>query len=189
MGAALTALIFPFLSVVVFLVPVTVPGEDNPSLAVRLHSLRYKAKRTKLVGTKIDKSTSCVLIPTPIMNNLSNRASDFFGNESESGNVLWQYVQSMNPETIAQLSKPSASAVQVIERNIAGMLGTLPPENFAVGITTSRENLGRLLASAMMSGYFLHNAEQRMAFEKSWQLLSETNPEADSSWEDESKDS
>ncbi len=109
------------------------------------------------------------------MNNLSNRAPDFFGSESEGGNMLWQYVQSLNPETISQLSKPSPSAVQVIERNIVGMLGTLPSEHFGVTITTSRENLGRLLASAMMSGYFLHNAEQRMAFEESLGLIGEAN--------------
>ena len=44
----------------------------------------------------------------------------------------------------------------------------MPQENFDVSISTSRENLGRLLASAMMSGYFLRNAEQRMSFEESW---------------------
>lgn len=103
------------------------------------------------------------------MNNLSNRVPDFFGNESEGGNILWQYIQSLNPEVIAQLSQPSASAVQVMENNIRGMLGTLPPEHFGVAITTSRENLGRLLASAMVSGYFLHHAEQRMTFEKTLQ--------------------
>jgi hypothetical protein len=31
--------------------------------------------------------------------------------------------------------------------------------------------LGRLLASAMMSGYFLRNAEQRMGFEQSFHSL------------------
>ena len=109
------------------------------------------------------------------MNNLSNRVPDFFGSESEGGDRLWQYVQSLNPETIAQLSKASASAVQVMERNIVGMLGTLPPEHFGVTITTSREHLGRLLASAMIGGYFLHSAEQRMAFEQSLQVSTDTN--------------
>lgn len=59
---------------------------------------------------------------------------------------------------------------QVMERNIIGLLGNLPPEHFGVTITTSREHLGRILASAMISGYFLHNAEQRMAFENSLQF-------------------
>jgi Protein of unknown function (DUF760) len=56
-----------------------------------------------------------------------------------------------------------------MERNLVGLLGGLPSEQFDVTITTSRENLGRLLASAMMSGYFLRSAEQRMQFERSLQ--------------------
>lgn len=110
------------------------------------------------------------------MNNPSNRVSEFFENDSEGGNLLWQYVQSMNPDTIAQLSKPSSQEVfQVMERNIVGLLGNLPPEHFGVTVTTNRENLGRLLASAMISGYFLRNAEQRMTFEKSLQAATEAN--------------
>lgn len=102
------------------------------------------------------------------MNNTSNRGSEFFDSDAEAGNLLWQYVQSMSPDTINQLSKPMSSEVfQVMERNIIGLLGNLPSEHFGVSVTTSRENLGRLLASAMISGYFLRNAEQRMAFEKS----------------------
>jgi len=91
-----------------------------------------------------------------------------FGN-SES---LWDYVQTLSPETIAQLSRPDSPEVfQVMERNIIGLLGNLPPEQFGVTISTSRESLGRLLASAMMSGYFLRNAEQRLGFEQSFQTV------------------
>lgn len=109
------------------------------------------------------------------MNNLSTSGSEYFGSEREGGNLLWHYVQSLNPEIVAQLSKPSLEAGQVMERNLVSMLGNLPHEHFGVTITTSREQLGRLLASAMMSGYFLHNAEQRMVFEKSWQGSAEAN--------------
>ncbi|WP_407809803.1 DUF760 domain-containing protein [Spirulina subsalsa] len=81
------------------------------------------------------------------------------------GNGLWQYVQSLDPETIARLSQPSPEVIQMMEGNITGMLGSLPPEHFDVTITTNREQLGRLLASAMMSGYFLNRVEQRMKFD------------------------
>lgn len=112
------------------------------------------------------------------MSNPSNRVPEFFDEGTESGNLLWQYVQSMSPDTVSQLSKPSSSEVfQVMERNIVGLLGHLPSEHFGVTVTTSREHLGRLLASAMISGYFLRNAEQRMAFEKS--LQSTVNPTQD----------
>lgn len=105
------------------------------------------------------------------MSNPSNQISEFFDGESETGNLLWQYVQSMNPETVTQLSKPTSTEVfQVMERNIVGLLGNLPSEHFSVNVTTNREHLGRLLASAMIGGYFLRNAEQRMSFEKSLQV-------------------
>ncbi|CEJ46065.1 DUF760 domain-containing protein [Umezakia ovalisporum] len=100
------------------------------------------------------------------MSNKSNKVSEFFNGESESTNMLWQYVKSLSPETVTQLSKPTSSEVfQVMERNIIGLLGNLPSEHFDITVTTSRESLGQLLASAMISGYFLRNAEQRMNFE------------------------
>ena len=101
--------------------------------------------------------------------NRNNYGSDLFEESSEEVNLLWQYVQSMSPDIVSHLSKPTSQEVfQVMERNIIGLLGNIPSEQFNVNITTSRENLGKLLASAMISGYFLRNAEQRMTFEKSF---------------------
>jgi hypothetical protein len=112
------------------------------------------------------------------VNNATNKVSEYFS--GESNNLLWQYVQSMSPETVAQLSKPgSGEVLQVMERNIIGLLGGLPSEHFDVTITTSREHMGRLLASAMMSGYFLRNAEQRMQFEHALKATDVSSPEAE----------
>lgn len=87
---------------------------------------------------------------------------------SEDSNSLWNYVQSLSPETVTQLSQPESKEVfQIIEHNIVGLLGNMPQSSFDVAINTNRESLGRLLASAMMSGYFLRNAEQRLSFEQS----------------------
>ncbi|AFZ27139.1 hypothetical protein Cylst_5094 [Cylindrospermum stagnale PCC 7417] len=114
------------------------------------------------------------------MSNPSNRVSEFFNSESETGNLLWHYVKSLSPETVTQLSKPTSSEVfQVMERNIMGLLGNLPPEHFGVTITTSRESLGRMLASAMISGYFLRNAEQRMTFDIALQGTEANNSESE----------
>jgi hypothetical protein len=102
---------------------------------------------------------------------LNNQTANFREGNSEASNQLWQYVQSMSPDSVAQMSQPASGEVfQAMERNIVGLLGNLPPEHFGVMITTSREHLGRLLASAMLQGYFLRSAEQRMAFEKSLQV-------------------
>jgi hypothetical protein len=103
-------------------------------------------------------------------NNVSQSA--FKGNENE--NSLWHYVQSLSPETITHLSQPESKEVfGIIEHNIMGLLGHMPPEDFAVEINTSRENLGRLLASAMIGGYFLRNAEQRMSLEQALMGISD----------------
>lgn len=112
------------------------------------------------------------------MNNSAQNAPDFWSNRQESANSLLEYVQSMSPETIAHLSRPvSQDVMQAMEHNIIGLLGGLPSQHFDVSVTTSREHLGRLLASAMMSGYFLRGAEQRLAFEES---LVSADSEADS---------
>ncbi|BAQ64773.1 DUF760 domain-containing protein [Geminocystis sp. NIES-3709] len=120
------------------------------------------------------------------MNYRSNQNNKFF-NQSEGDNNFLEYLQSLSPDTINQLSKPQSQEVfQVMERNIMGMLGNLPSEHFGVMVSTNRENLGRLLASAMMSGYFLRNAEQRMDFEKALSAGDNYHEYPDSSYHEES---
>lgn len=102
------------------------------------------------------------------MDNLADRT-----NLGEAGdeNLLKQYVESMDAQVIAHLSQPASQEVlQMMEQHVVSLLGKLPPEQFGVMITTSREHLGRLIAAAMLNGYFLRSAEQRMAFEQSLQL-------------------
>ena len=97
----------------------------------------------------------------------SQNSQHTFQSEQEH-NALWEYVRSLNPETMARLSQPDSQDVfQIIEQNIVGLLGSLPQDDFDVEISTSRESLSKMLASAMMSGYFLRNAEQRLDFETS----------------------
>jgi hypothetical protein len=83
-------------------------------------------------------------------------------------NQLWQYVSKMDGATVAQIAQPTSTEVMdVMERHIGAMLGALPSHQFDVTITTNRENLGRMMAAAMMHGYFLKAAENRLAIEKS----------------------
>lgn len=140
---------------------------------VRFYTLR-KSEPVDTVG--ISKQYSS-LIEVSNVNSSFNRLPELPDHTGETGNHFWNYLQSLSPETIAQLSRPASLDVfQVMERNIIGMLGALPSEHFNVMITTSREDLGRLLASAMMSGYFIHNAEQRMMFEKSLAAVDSDTP-------------
>jgi Protein of unknown function (DUF760) len=117
------------------------------------------------------------------MENLINE--EFNLGDTTGKNALWQYVQAMEPETVAQISRPTSPEVmEMMERHIISMLGALPGDQFGMMITTSRENLGRLMAASMMNGYFLKAAEQRMNFEQAFQAIeispeSSDNPPAD----------
>lgn len=108
------------------------------------------------------------------MSNLSPQQPEHSTSEDVSRNQFLQYVQSLNRDTVLQLSKPdSPEVLQLIQQAIVAMLGNLPDDKFNTVITTSREELGQLLGAAMVDGYFLRNAEQRFQIEKVLQLKSE----------------
>lgn len=94
--------------------------------------------------------------------------SDFLNSppEDESANQLLNYLQHQSPDVLSQVAKSASPEIQqIISQNVQGLVGMLPSENFNVQITTDRENLAGLLASAMMTGYFLRRMEQRMELE------------------------
>lgn len=83
-----------------------------------------------------------------------------------SENRLLQYLKQQSPEVVAQLAESVSPEVQqLIAGNIQGLLGALPSNQFQTQVSTNRDNLAGLLASAMMTGYFLRNVEQRMELE------------------------
>ena len=87
-------------------------------------------------------------------------------NEAISGNSLIQYLQEQSPDVLQRVARSASGEIQdIIRHNVNGLLGMLPGEQFEVKVQTSRENLAGLLASAMMTGYFLRQMEQRMELE------------------------
>ncbi|WP_448563272.1 DUF760 domain-containing protein [Trichothermofontia sp.] len=90
---------------------------------------------------------------------------DFLNTDVEDNetNLLLQYLQHQPPEVLARVVKSVSPEIkEIISQNVQGMVGMLPSDGFNVQITTDRENLAGLLASAMMTGYFLRQMEQRM---------------------------
>lgn len=88
--------------------------------------------------------------------------------ESISGNSLIQYLQEQSPDVLQRVARSASGDIQdIIRHNVQGLLGMLPGEQFEVKIQASRDNLAGLLASAMMTGYFLRQMEQRMELESS----------------------
>jgi CheY-specific phosphatase CheX len=94
--------------------------------------------------------------------------ANFIATDSEDArsNPLLSYLQNQSPDVLARVAKSVSSDIkQIISHNVQGLVGVLPSEAFNVQITTDRDNLAGLLASAMMTGYFLRQMEQRMELE------------------------
>ncbi|BAZ91457.1 DUF760 domain-containing protein [Cylindrospermopsis raciborskii LB2897] len=86
--------------------------------------------------------------------------NDQFG---ENPNQLLKYLQHQSPDVLARVAQSVTPEIkQIISQNVQGLVGMLPPDHFNIQITTDRDNLAGLLASAMMTGYFLRQMEQRM---------------------------
>jgi Protein of unknown function (DUF760) len=88
--------------------------------------------------------------------------------ESVDTNTLLKYLQHQPPEILERIARSVSPQVkQIISHNVQGLVGVLPNEGFNVKISTDRENLAGILASAMLTGYFLRQVEQRMDLETS----------------------
>ena len=94
---------------------------------------------------------------------------EFLTTDSQDGqpvNSLIQYLQDQSPDVLQRVARSASNDIQdIIRHNVQGLLGMLPGEHFDVKITASRDHLAGLLASAMMTGYFLRQMEQRMELE------------------------
>ena len=94
---------------------------------------------------------------------------EFLTSETDaiSGNDLIKYLQEQSPDVLQRVARSASPEIQeIIRHNVQGLLGLLPGEQFEVKIQTSRDNLAGLLASAMMTGYFLRQMEQRKELEE-----------------------
>ncbi|MEZ2230235.1 MULTISPECIES: DUF760 domain-containing protein [unclassified Microcoleus] len=94
-------------------------------------------------------------------------------------NPLLKYLQHQSPEVLDRVAKSVSPEIkEIISHNVQGLVGILPSDNFSVQITTDRENLAGLLASAMMTGYFLRQMEQRMQLEEHLASTSSIKPKS-----------
>ena len=66
-----------------------------------------------------------------------------------------------------RVAKSASEDIQeIIRHNVQGLLGMLPADQFDVKITSAKDNIANLLSSAMMTGYFLRQMEQRKELEQ-----------------------
>ena len=83
-------------------------------------------------------------------------------------NELMKYLRQQHPEVLSRIAQSASPEIkQIISQNVQGLVGMLPTEDFSIKVTTDKENLAHLLASAMMTGYFLCQMEKRKDLEES----------------------
>ncbi|KAG9149063.1 hypothetical protein Leryth_010662, partial [Lithospermum erythrorhizon] len=82
--------------------------------------------------------------------------------------ILLEYVQNVQPEFMELfVKKAPQQVVDAMRQTVTNMIGTLPPQFFAVTVTTVAENLAQLMISVMMTGYMFRNAQYRVELQQS----------------------
>lgn len=82
--------------------------------------------------------------------------------------MLLEYVKNVQPEFMEVFVKRAPQqVVEAMRQTVTNMIGTLPPQFFAVTVTTVAENLAQLMYSVMMTGYMFRNAQYRLELQQS----------------------
>lgn len=110
------------------------------------------------------KKLPMVFDPNFLNDNFDEHTNELLNESFEDNpNQLLKYLQHQSPDVLSRVAQSVSPEIkQIISQNVQGLVGVLPSESFNVQITTDRDNLAGLLASAMMTGYFLRQMEQRM---------------------------
>ncbi|XP_059633594.1 uncharacterized protein LOC132276257 isoform X2 [Cornus florida] len=82
--------------------------------------------------------------------------------------ILLEYVKNIQPEFMELFVKRAPQqVVDAMRQTVTNMIGTLPPQFFAVTVTTVAENLAQLMYSVLMTGYMFRNAQYRLELQQS----------------------
>ncbi|KAF5198680.1 Mar-binding filament-like protein [Thalictrum thalictroides] len=82
--------------------------------------------------------------------------------------ILQEYVKNIQPEFMELfVKKAPQQVVEAMRQTVTNMIGTLPPQFFAVTVTTVAENLAQLMYSVLMTGYMFRNAQFRLELQQS----------------------
>ncbi|XP_021902789.1 uncharacterized protein LOC110818283 isoform X2 [Carica papaya] len=91
--------------------------------------------------------------------------------------ILLEYVKNVQPEFMEVFVKRAPQqVVDAMRQTVTNMIGTLPPQFFAVTVTTVAENLAQLMYSVLMTGYMFKNVQYRLELQQSLEQVSLPEP-------------
>lgn len=89
--------------------------------------------------------------------------------------MLLEYVRNVQPEFLELFVKrASPQVVEAMRQTVTNMIGSLPPQFFAITVTTVAENLAQLMYSVMMTGYMFRNVQFRLELQQSLEQVALT---------------
>ncbi|KAG8060487.1 hypothetical protein GUJ93_ZPchr0002g23972 [Zizania palustris] len=141
------------------------------------------SRRTRLVGLRIARAAADSQGP--------NGAAPGSGGDGEGKqtngtgtnlpknrrDILLEYVKNVQPEFMELFIKRAPpQVVDAMRQTVTNMIGTLPPQFFAVTVTTVAENLAQLMYSVLMTGYMFRNAQYRVELQQSLEQIALPEP-------------
>ncbi|XP_020112611.1 uncharacterized protein LOC109727123 [Ananas comosus] len=152
------------------------PSSPSPRLftspSLRYFSLKRGSPRLpKLARASQDPGTT--LLITILQNSLIPSLQ-----QKSRREILLEYVKNVQPEFMELFIKRAPQqVVEAMRQTVTNMMGTLPPQFFAVTVTTVAENLAQLMYSVMMTGYMFRNAQYRLELQQSIEQIALPDPE------------
>uniref|UniRef100_J3NEI7 Uncharacterized protein n=1 Tax=Oryza brachyantha TaxID=4533 RepID=J3NEI7_ORYBR len=88
--------------------------------------------------------------------------------------ALWNLIKDIEPLDLSIIQKDVPSeTVDAMKRTVSGMLGLLPSNQFHVVVESLWNPFFKLLASSIMTGYTLFNAQYRLSLERTLEFSEE----------------
>ncbi|BAF30155.1 uncharacterized LOC4352641 [Oryza sativa Japonica Group] len=105
---------------------------------------------------------------------LHARGRPLRGGAYEERSALWNLIKDIEPLDLSIIQKDVPSeTVDAMKRTVSGMLGLLPSDQFHVVIESLWNPFFKLLASSIMTGYTLFNAQYRLSLERTLEFSEE----------------
>ncbi|KAL3641086.1 hypothetical protein CASFOL_016054 [Castilleja foliolosa] len=130
-----------------------------PSLRLPRKSLNYRGNLRVIGATENDNNSSLNAGDSKPPNGTLPKSRR---------EILLEYVQNVQPEFMEMFVKRAPQqVVDAMRQTVTNMIGTLPPQFFAVTVSTVAENLAQLMYSVLMTGYMFRNAQYRLELQQS----------------------
>ncbi|KAK9164964.1 hypothetical protein Scep_000155 [Stephania cephalantha] len=136
----------------------TSTSTSTPSLSLKFSKSSSRASTVRCLKSSNDKSNEASDTKAAPNGTLPKSRRD----------ILLEYVKNVQPEFMELFVKKAPPlVVDAMRHTVTNMIGTLPPQFFAVTVTTVAENLAQLMYSVLMTGYMFKNAQYRLELQQS----------------------